>query len=394
MEPPVRLAHAELLAYRDRHPLARLMPLFDSLLAQDADAAECVYALSDAEGTLLWVRGHHGTRALAERINFAEGAGWSEAQAGTNALGTVLAVGEPVRILRAEHFNPAVRPWSCIAAPIHDPGSGRLLGVIDVTGRTDLAAPHALALVRATAEAAEAHLALASLSVCSDHRAIRSAAAPEAEARLSVLNRHHALLELGSRRIPLRPRHGEILLQLALAPQGLTGPQLAVALSEQEITPVTLRAEVSRLRACLGVDWIDSHPYRLRMPMWTDVGEVLDLLARGRVAEAVAAYAGPPLPASDAPAVVDLRMSVARRIRAEVLRAGDTEALRRWLTSGSGVNDAAAWRALADRLPGGSAERAEAAARAKDGNRTATVRCLASRSQDIEARPGRVDVKA
>ena len=48
--------------------------------------------------------------------------------------------------------------WTCAAAPIHDPATGRLLGAIDVTGGDHLANPHSLALVRATALAAEAYL--------------------------------------------------------------------------------------------------------------------------------------------------------------------------------------------------------------------------------------------
>ena len=58
----------------------------------------------------------------------------------------------------ADHFSRPVQRWTCAAAPIHDPATGRLLGAIDVTGGDHLANPHSLALVRATALAAEAYL--------------------------------------------------------------------------------------------------------------------------------------------------------------------------------------------------------------------------------------------
>ena len=351
--PEIRMGDAELGAYRSRHRLAPLLPLFRELLGRESDEAGYVFAVTDAAGTLLWIRGHHGVRGRAERMNFVEGAAWSEREAGTNAPGTALALHRPVQIIKAEHYNPAVRPWTCAAAPIRDPRTGLVLGAVDLTGHDSVAGPYALALVRATAKAAEAQLALL---------------APEpaqATMRLSALGRQHALLEVNGSAVALRPRHSEILVLLALAPEGLTGPQLAVALSEREIPPVTLRAELSRLRCMLGGDLIASYPYALRHPVDCDFEHVLDLLADGRVAEALDAYRGPLLPTSEAPGIVEHRVMLARRLRAQVLSSADPAVLRHWLTGPSGAIDAAAWRALADRLPGGSAGRAQAAAKAR-----------------------------
>lgn len=255
--PEIRMSESELARYRSRHWLAPLLPLFRDLLGHGSVEAQYVFAVTDAAGTLLWVRGHHGTRSRAERMNFVEGAAWAERDAGTNALGTALALHRPVQIIESEHYNPAVRSWTCAAAPIRDPHTGALLGVVDLTGRESVAAPYALALVRATAKAAEAQLALHPLAtdlidgqsgegadmvrgrlILPDgdrERSVRSAV------RLSALGRDHALLELNGSAFVLCPRHSEILVLLALAPEGLTGPQLAVALSEREIPPVTLR---------------------------------------------------------------------------------------------------------------------------------------------------------
>ena len=33
-----------------------------------------------------------------------------------------------------EHFIEVVQAWTCAAAPVHDPETGELLGVIDLTG--------------------------------------------------------------------------------------------------------------------------------------------------------------------------------------------------------------------------------------------------------------------
>ena len=128
--------------------------------------------------------------------------------------------------------------------------------------------------------------------------------------------------------------------------------------------PVTLRAEMSRLRTLLGDGVLGSQPYALRRPVTSDFASVLDLLAEGRVGAAVAAYPGPLLPDSEAPAIVDYRAMLEQQLRAEVLASGDAMLLRRWVSAAWGADDAAAWQALARQLPGGSPQRAAAAARA------------------------------
>jgi len=149
----MELSETRLAEYRERHPLAPMMPLIRRLLTDDADEAGHIVAIGDARGRLLWVEGHHRLRTQAEGMCFVEGALWSESGAGTNAPGTALALELPVQIRAGEHFGFGVQRWSCVAAPVHDPISGRLLGVIDLTGGPDVAGPRSLALVRACAAA-------------------------------------------------------------------------------------------------------------------------------------------------------------------------------------------------------------------------------------------------
>ena len=157
--PPVPLQQHELAEYRDTHPLMLMLPICRDLLGEVVHDSGCVFAIADASGALLWVEGHSKTRHLVEQIHFIEGADWSERAAGTNAPGTALTVGGPVRIIGEEHFNGAVGPWSCAAAPIRDPDSGQLLGVIDVTGGDPAASSPMLALIRATTRTIETELA-------------------------------------------------------------------------------------------------------------------------------------------------------------------------------------------------------------------------------------------
>ncbi|WP_262064397.1 GAF domain-containing protein [Streptomyces sp. STR69] len=357
--PPLRATAAELTAYRRAHPLAAALPLFRELLGDGAADDGHVFAVADADGTLLWVEGDSATIERGERMHFAEGAVWSEARAGTNAPGTALELGRPVQIVTGEHYSSAAHAWSCAAAPVRDLSTGRVLGVIDLSGGGTIATPPALAAVRGAALAAEAHLA-------------RTAAMPTMTpapdpngVRLSVLGRDSALLEHGGRVLRLSPRHSEIVLALALAGRGVMGDRLAVELSDREVPSSTLRAEMTRLRAVLGPALLGSRPYALLCPVRTDLGEVSALLAEGRVVQALARYPGPPLPRSDAPVVVEQRRCLEQQLRGAVLGSGDPALLRRWVDADWGADDTAAWSALARTLPGGSPQRAAAAARAR-----------------------------
>jgi hypothetical protein len=149
----------EVSARWEAHPLAATAPLILECLGAVADEAEDLIAVSDAHGMLLWLAGNPRVRlAAADAINFMEGAGWSESDAGTNAIGIALAAAHAVQVFAAEHFNEAVQAWTCAAAPVHDPDSGELLGVINLTGRLATANPHSFAGVVATARAVESHL--------------------------------------------------------------------------------------------------------------------------------------------------------------------------------------------------------------------------------------------
>ncbi|MFI7497966.1 GAF domain-containing protein [Streptomyces sp. NPDC049687] len=365
--PPLRWTSDELNVYRRAHPLAAVLPLFRELLGSGAADDGHVFAVGDADGVLLWVEGDTGAMERAEHMRFVEGAVWSERQAGTNAPGTALELARPVQIVTGEHYSAAVHAWSCAAAPVRDPATGRVLGVVDLSGGATIATPPALAAVRAAALAAEAQLArLPSVPLLGpDGRVRRDRVPPSADVRLWALGRDSALLEYADRVCHLSPRHSEIVLALALAGRGVTGDRLAVDLSDHEVPASTLRAEMTRLRAVLGPDLLGSRPYALLRPVRTDFGDVSRLLADGRIGEALARYRGPLLPRSEAPAVVEQRRSLEQQVRGAVLGGGDAGLLRRWVEAPWGAGDLGAWTALARTLPGGSPQRAAAAARAR-----------------------------
>ncbi|MFB7461904.1 GAF domain-containing protein [Streptomyces sp. NPDC056224] len=338
--PRVELAAAELRPYREQHPLARVMPLFRDLVGAFAAHGAHLLAVCDAQGSLLWVEGEPDTLRRAERLGFVPGACWAETAMGTNAPGTAVAVGEPVQVFGAEHFSRRVHPWTCAAAPVRDPRTGRVLGAVDITGGDGLAHPHSLAFVQAVARAAEAQLALADRG------------GPAARDTLAALGQDEALLVAGGRRVRLGRRHSEIMALLAQHPEGLSGEELAIALYEDEsVSPVTLRAEISRLRTLLGPAAPLSRPYRTAGPLDADFTALTRHLAAGAVSAALHHYPGPLLPASTAPGIVRLRRRIEDQARAAVIARADSGLLTDWVCSPWGADDREAWRALAAALP-------------------------------------------
>ncbi|MFI5890814.1 transcriptional regulator [Actinoplanes sp. NPDC051513] len=350
---PIDLSEGELEEYRAAHPLARVLPIFRDLLGGLADDGDHLMAVCDAYGRLLWVEGAGTAMRGAERMNFVPGARWDEEHAGTNAPGTAIAIDHSVQIFATEHFSRQVQRWTCAAAPIHDPATGRLLGAIDVTGGDLLANPHSLALVRATALAAEAYLG--------------SHLTPTAAGRVTALGRNEATLTFGGVRQRLGRRHSELLVLLLAHPEGRTGEELALDLyGDDAASPVTVRAELSRLRRTLGPELLGSRPYRLRASLDADFHTVARLLERGKVAEALGEYAGPLLPGSDAPGVTKMRRLIDGQLRAAVLASRDRALLRTWLSAPWGADDLHVWEEYTKLLPHGAPARPLAVSRVND----------------------------
>ncbi|MDX2968528.1 GAF domain-containing protein [Kribbella solani] len=147
-----------LAALRANHPLQAVLPVLRQTLTTIADEASHIMIITDAQGMILWREGSTQVKRQADRIALSEGAIWAEDQIGTNGMGTALAVGQPVQIHSAEHLVRRIHEWTCAAAPVHDPDTGKLLGAVDVSGPLRTVHPAMVALVTAAAQLAEGQL--------------------------------------------------------------------------------------------------------------------------------------------------------------------------------------------------------------------------------------------
>ncbi|MEH3139055.1 MAG: GAF domain-containing protein [Mycobacterium kyogaense] len=119
---------------------------------------ENILVVADATGRVLWRSGSPAVLSNADRLGFVEGAHWGEGAVGTNAIGTALAAQRAVQVFSAEHFLRSHHSWTCAGAPIRDPRTGQVLGVVDVSGPAATVHPTTIALVDAVARLAESHL--------------------------------------------------------------------------------------------------------------------------------------------------------------------------------------------------------------------------------------------
>jgi len=117
-----------------------------------------ILLLTDAKGLILGVEGDRDTLDRADEIRLVPGVFWDELAAGTNAIGTALAIGQAVQVHAAEHWREAVQSWTCSAAVVRDPCDGAILGAIDVSGSPRSFSRQSLAFVVSAAAQIEGHL--------------------------------------------------------------------------------------------------------------------------------------------------------------------------------------------------------------------------------------------
>ena len=298
-------------AFWDGSPLQRAVSSVEAELRRTAEDGDLVLAVTDRQTRILWTYGGRVMRRKAESVNFVPAARWDDESVGTNALDLANRLGRPKMVFSAEHYAPIVHNWVCWAAPVHDPVTGAQLGVVDLSTTWDRTHPIGLATARVLARLIETAMPL-------------SAANPMLEEqdgptglRLRLLGNAEATID--GRRLLLNRRQTEILAILALHPDGLTLDRLhALVYGDHAVTLSTLKAEVSHLRAALGGQ-LASRPYRLTLPVSTDIDDVLEALERDDPAAAVGRYGGDLLPGTESPALVELGEYVAVAMREALL---------------------------------------------------------------------------
>lgn len=304
-------------------PLRRAVAVLQEELDRVVDDGRFIAAITGSDGTILWTHGSTWMRDRAAQVHFVPGGRWDEPSMGTNAMSMALQTGRAAQVFSAEHFSAAIHDWVCYSAPIHELGSGRILGVLDLSTSWDRAQP--LGLTSAKLLASNLSLLLATFQGRTPGERPGQAEGHEG-LELQLLGRPRVRLD--GREVTLPRRQLELLAVLSLHPHGLTLEALHAALHpDHTVQPATVKAEVSHLRRALGAEAISSRPYRLTVPVRADHLDVLNDIAAGRLGVALSAYGGALLDGTDAPALQDHGRYLEAALRRAVVTADDADLL-------------------------------------------------------------------
>ncbi len=122
-------------------------------LHEQLDGQPISIVLTDAAGLVLTrLTADHDLERALDGIKLAPGFSYAEERVGTNGIGTALESGGPAHVFGHEHYAESLERFGCAGVPIHDPVSGKTVGVIDLTCWRKNADPLLLSLVKSTAD--------------------------------------------------------------------------------------------------------------------------------------------------------------------------------------------------------------------------------------------------
>ncbi|CQR72043.1 Acetoin dehydrogenase operon transcriptional activator AcoR [Sporomusa ovata DSM 2662] len=154
----LEMASLQVMLRRNRDLIIIAKPFMENLY-QIVAGSGFVVALTDTRGYIMEIFGDKDTLTNPMTASFFQGANWSEAEAGTNAIGTALITGQSIQVSGSEHYCRKHHCLTCSAAPIIDE-KGTVLGILDVSGKSEAAHLHTLGMVMAAAEAIMAQLGI------------------------------------------------------------------------------------------------------------------------------------------------------------------------------------------------------------------------------------------
>jgi signal transduction histidine kinase len=155
---PIEADESEVLGRWFDHPLGSLTHSLTEQLRKLAEESRGMVVVTDASGLILHRVGDEWLKERAAEMNLVEGARYNEAADGTNGIGTALAADHPFQVFAFEHFNERHHQWVCSGAPVHDPVSGRVVALVDLSSLWKTAHPRSLELVATAARTMEQRL--------------------------------------------------------------------------------------------------------------------------------------------------------------------------------------------------------------------------------------------
>lgn len=122
-------------------------------LSDDMRDVPATIALADAQARIVdRVDCSTSVGKVLDRVDFFKGYAFVEDGVGTNGIGTVFEAGSSVAVVGAEHFSETLVKFACTGAPILDPITGRVEGVLDISSLAESWSPIMHILVKSAAD--------------------------------------------------------------------------------------------------------------------------------------------------------------------------------------------------------------------------------------------------
>lgn len=118
----------------DSRLLVAARPVLDQLAADLCDTRFALI-LADRQSRVVDHRvGAHRLRDCLAEVGLTTGTVWDEETTGTNAVATAHELRHGLSVVGDEHYLDGLKQFCCYGEPLFDPTSGRLEGVLDITG--------------------------------------------------------------------------------------------------------------------------------------------------------------------------------------------------------------------------------------------------------------------
>ena len=286
----------------------------DQELKHIAEQSSMVIAIGDVGSTIVWSAASGVMQGAAEKVHFMQGGQWREDLVGTNALALTLKTQQSSCVFSNEHFMHSVQDWVCYAAPIIDPYSKQILGVIDLSTTW------------------EKHNSLGLLAAERCASIIQNSLEHIQQQRLFIRSFHSPQVLFNGKIVVMTPRQIEILCILSLCPQGLNLENLHQALyGERKVSMGTLKAEMSQLREILG-SILKSRPYRLNHAVEADFLQAEQALNMGYLDTALALCTGVFMAKTESPLLSAWRACLESRLSHAIFESDQQDVLFKHLS--------------------------------------------------------------
>lgn len=306
--------------------LSQALAYCKSELKHIAEQSSMVVAVGDVGSTIVWSAASGTMQKAAEKVHFIEGGQWREDLVGTNALALSLKTQQSSCVFSNEHYMSSIQDWVCYAAPIVDPMSKQILGVIDLS--TTWNKHNSLGLL--AAERCASIIQNSLLEFQEQRLFIRAFATPQ--------------ISLNGKIILLSPRQIEIMCILALCPQGMSLDRLHQALyGERKVSMGTLKAEMSHLREILGgisKDALGSRPYKLNIQIDADFLQAEQAINAGYIQSALELCCGVFLSKTESPFLCAWRDCLESRLSQAIFETDQKDLLIKYLSRNPDAIDA------------------------------------------------------